>query len=231
LGTRLGDDTKDKPKALVKFNGKPMLQGLLENLKTQGFDKVCINIHHFGDMILQFLEKHHNFGLDICISDERNKLLDTGGAVKKAAVFFQGNEPVLVHNVDVFTNLDFYDFFVKHDKSGALVSLLVRDRMSSRKLLFDNSLKLQGWKNIKTGEYKWTNGPLKDYRERAFSGIYVASPQFPDKIDKHGNFPVVPVWLDLARDNLIKGVEHNDSLWFDLGTQEKIKAAENILGK
>ncbi len=231
LGTRLGDLTRSKPKALVEFQGKPMLQTLLERLKKQGFDEVCLNIHHFGDLILRFLEEHRNFGLSICISDEWDQLLDTGGAVKKAAGFFHGNEPVLVHNVDIYTDMDFQPVMENHKKSKALISLLVRDRVSSRKLLFDETMALKGWKNLKTGEYKWVTEPLENYKERAFSGIYVASPDFPDKINKNGSFPVVPAWLDLAKENKILGIEHNNSLWFDLGTREKIKEAEAVLSK
>ncbi len=230
-GTRLGKLTETLPKALVDFNGKPMLQLLLEKLKNQGFNDVLINIHHHGDKIVDFLKENKNFGLDVKISDERDELLDTGGAVKKAAWFFEGNEPVLVHNVDIYTDLYFPDLIKTHKQSRNLVTLLVKERESSRKLLFDEELRLAGWKNIKSGEYKWVNAPLKEYVERAYSGIYIASPGYPGKIKNTGSFPVVPVWLDLAKNNSVKGLEHNNSLWFDLGTVEKISVAEKILSK
>jgi NDP-sugar pyrophosphorylase family protein len=226
LGTRLGPLTRDKPKALVEFNGMPMLGGLIRRLKAQGFDRFCVNIHHFGDQVLDYLQKNDFFGVDLVISDEREQLLDTGGAVKKAGSFFEGTESVLVHNVDVYTDLDYHKIVKEHERSGALVSLLVRKRNSTRKLLFDEHLALKGWKNLTTGEYKWSSGPVTNYTERAFSGIYVASPDFPLKIKSNGKFPVVPVWLDLVKDHIIKGVDHSQSLWFDLGTPEKIKEAE-----
>ena len=231
LGTRLGELTKDKPKALVCVNGKPMLQLLLENLIKQGFDKFLINIHYHGDKITKFLADNKNFGVDIEISDERQKLLDTGGAIKKAAGFFKGSELVLVHNVDVFTDLNFSDFIENHKKSEALITLFVRNRNSSRKLLFDDGFNLKGWQNLKTGDYKWVDEPLKNYVERAYSGIYIASQEYPVKIKSEGSFPVVSQWLSLAKTEKITGVEHNDSLWFDLGTKEKIEEAERVINK
>ena len=229
LGSRLAPLTNNKPKALVDFNGKPMLQRLIERLKNQGFDKLLINVHHFGDLVIDFLKQNNNFDIDIAISDERNKLLDTGGAIIKAAWFFKGKEPVLVHNVDIYSDLNFVDLIKHHQNSGALVSLAIRDRESSRKLLFDKRFILSGWRNLNTGEYKWVNGQPDNYLERAYSGIYIASPDYPEKIKNNARFSIVPEWLKLAQENKIKGDEHNKGLWFDLGSIEKIKEAEKAV--
>jgi NDP-sugar pyrophosphorylase family protein len=225
-GTRLAPLTGNKPKALVEVNGKPMLQGVIERLKDRGFTEFMINIHHFGQQITDFLKANNNFNVDIKISDERDLLLDTGGAVVKAARFFKGSQPVLVHNADIYSNADFAKLMDNHKKSGALVSLLVRNRNSTRKLLFNNRMALTGWKNLKTGEYKWVGDKTPHYTERAFSGIYIASAGYPEKIGLQGSFPVVPQWLKLARTEPVVGVENNNDLWFDLGTIEKIKEAE-----
>ena len=229
LGSRLAPLTNNKPKALVEFNGRPMLQELIVRLKKQGFDQLLINIHHFGDKVLEFLEENNNFGIDISVSDERELLLDTGGAIVKAAGFFKGNEPVLVHNVDIYSNLEFSGLIKIHKESNALVTLAVRNRVTSRKLLFDERLRLTGWRNIKTGEYKWVDKQSAGYKERAYSGIYVASPDYPEQIKMSGSFPIVAQWLRLAKTNLIKGVEHNEGHWFDLGSVEKIAEAERFI--
>jgi len=231
LGSRLAPLTNNKPKALVDFNGKPMLQGLIERLKKQGFDKLLINVHHFGDLVIDFLKQHNNFDIDITVSDERNLLLDTGGAVVKAVRFFNGGEPVLVHNVDIYSDLDFTKLIENHTNSDALVTLAVRERESSRKLLFDENFNLSGWRNLNTGEFKWVNSQPEHYLERAYSGIYIASPGYPEKIKNSGSFSIVPEWLKLASENKIKGVEHNTGLWFDLGSIEKIKQAEKAINK
>jgi len=231
VGSRLKPLTENKPKALVDVSGKPMLKGLIERLKTQGFNQLLINVYHFGDMIVDFLKYHNNFGIDITISDEHDQLLDTGGAIVKAGWFFEGDSPVLVHNVDIFSDLNFKDLVEKHQNSKALISLIVRERASSRKLLFDNKMQLTGWRNIKTSEYKWVNEKQKQYYEIAYSGIYVASPDYPEQIKDSGSFSIIPQWLEIAKHHLVKAEIHDEGLWFDLGTIDKIKEAEKAITK
>ncbi len=228
-GTRLAPLTNRKPKALVEVNGKPMLKLLIEYLKKQGFDQFLINIHHHGSLIIDFLKQNNNFDVSIEISDERNQLLDTGGAIVKAARFFKGEEPVLVHNVDIISNTDFVTLIEQHKNTKALVTLLTRNRNSSRKLLFNKHMHLTGWVNLNTGEYKWVNNPTNQYIARAYSGIYVASADYPDKIKARGSFSIVPRWLQMARTEIIIGTEDNNGYWFDLGSIKKIKEAEEIL--
>lgn len=228
LGTRLGVLTKDKPKALVEFNGKPMLQGVIERLKSQGFNQFCINVHHHAEKIIRFVEKHHFFNVDIVFSDERQALLDTGGALVKASDFFKGDENVLVHNVDIYISIDFSRVMKAHTESHALTTLLVKNRKSTRKLIFNETLTLKGWKDLKNNRFLWADKPLPHYLEKAFSGAYIASPELPFLLKKEGAFPIVPAWIELSKNHTIKGFEHN-GLWFDLGTPEKIKTAESII--
>ncbi|RLD90177.1 MAG: nucleotidyltransferase family protein [Bacteroidetes bacterium] len=227
LGSRLAPLTNHKPKALVAVNGKPMLQNLIERLKSQGFDELLINVHHFGGLVVDFLKAHDNFGVNVAISDERNGLLDTGGAIVKAGWFFKGEEPVLVHNVDVYSDMDFVKLIHQHSKSKALVTLVTRSRISSRKLLFDSKNRLIGWKHLQKNETKWVGKPVTYVLERAYSGIYVASPLYPDLIRQKGSFSIIPEWLDMAARASIMGIEHNDGLWFDLGSVDKINDAES----
>ena len=202
-----------------------------KRLKAQGFNQLLINVHHYGDMITDFLKYHNNFGIDITISDESKQLLDTGGAIVKAGWFFQGNSPVLVHNVDIFSNLNFKKLIEQHQNSKAMISLIVRNRESSRKLLFDRKMNLTGWRNVKTNEYKWVNEKQEQYYEIAYSGIYVASPDYPEHIKDSGSFSIIPQWLKIAKHHSIKAEIHNEGLWFDLGTIDKIKDAEKAITK
>jgi len=226
LGSRLAPLTNNKPKALVEVNGKPMLQNLIEKLVSQGFNELLVNVHHYGDLIVNFLKANNNFGVKVTISDERDRLLDTGGAMVKAAWFFYGDEPVLVHNVDVFTDMNFVNLMELHKKSKALVSLVIRNRDSSRKLLFDSNRHLKGWKHLQKNEIKWVDKPEAEVVERAYSGIYVASPSYPEKMQQEGSFSVVTEWLNMASRHVIAGVEYNEGLWFDLGSADKIYEAE-----
>ena len=154
LGTRLKPLTDNKPKALVEVGGKTMLELVILKLKEAGFNEIVINIHHFGQQIIDYLKANNNFGLTIHISDERDYLLDTGGGIKKATPFLMGNEPFLVHNVDIFSNVDLRQLYENHLKSGATATLLVSQRKTARHLLFNKENKLCGWHNNETGEVK-----------------------------------------------------------------------------
>jgi len=135
LGTRLRPLTDDRPKAMVDIAGKPMLQHVIERVAAAGFDDITINIHHYGQMIIDFLESHNNFGLNIHISDERGLLLDTGGGILKARQWLDGDEPFLVHNTDIISTLDLQAFYRQHMENDALATLLVKERPTQRYFL------------------------------------------------------------------------------------------------
>ncbi len=226
LGTRLGEITGNQPKALVPFHGKPMLEQLLLRMKKQGIRQVLINVYHFEKQIIDFVKNHNNFDLDIQFSNEKEQLLDTGGAIWFARSFFQGKEPVLVHNVDIYSDLDFLQMKQQFEAAKALAGLVVRKRRTSRYLLFDNEQRLAGWENSKTGEQKWVIEKPEKYTRMAFSGIYYVMPEFPQLLPFRGKFSIVDVWLKMAKTNLISALPDTSSTWFDLGTPEKLREAE-----
>ncbi len=229
LGTRLGHITENTPKALVKVHGTEMLSLTINRLKNQGIDEFIINIHHQGQKIIDFLKKNNNFGVQIHISDEREQLLDTGGAILKARNFISGNEPVLIHNVDVISEVDLRDLRAYHTKLNALSTLCVRNRNTNRVLLFDKNMLLQGWKNNTTGEFKWSSSHPDDYNAYAFSGIYLISSGFIGAMKQSGKFSIIDTWLSMAGQYKILGYVDKSDHWFDLGTPDKIKEAELYL--
>ena len=145
LGTRLKPLTDHMPKALVPVAGKPMLEHVIEKLKASGFNEIVINVHHFGNQIIDFLKEKDNFGIQIWISDETEELLDTGGGIKKAAHFF--DEPFLVHNADILSNVNLKDLYEFHQASKNDATLLVSPRKTVRYLLFNEENRLCGWVN------------------------------------------------------------------------------------
>ena len=152
LGTRLRPLTDTMPKALVRVGGEPLLHRVVMNLKKAGFERIVINVHHFAEQIVDYLKTNDNFGLDIRISDESDALLDTGGGIRKAAPLFDPSSPILIHNVDILHNVDLaklYDTAADND-----ATLLVSRRDTSRYLIFNEEMRLNGWINIKTGEVK-----------------------------------------------------------------------------
>src|ERR1035437_4159057 len=174
LGTRLKPVTDNLPKALVPIAGKPLLEHIIEKLIISGFDEIIVNVHHFPDQIIDFLKANNNFSIRIEVSDERNLLLDTGGGIRKAAWFFDDEKPFLVHNVDIFSNVDLKVLYHQHLRTNSLATLVVSKRDTFRYLLFDDNLRFSGWINEKTGETKpagFTKAEL--YHKLAFSGIQI----------------------------------------------------------
>ncbi|MCF2658778.1 MAG: nucleotidyltransferase family protein [Parabacteroides sp.] len=234
LGSRLKPLTDQMPKALVPVQGQPMLQRVLLKLKEAGFDQVIINIHHLGQQIIDFLEAHNNFGMRIYISDERDYLLDTGGGIKKASYFLQGDEPFLVHNVDILSDVDLRAFYDSHCQSKALASLLVSKRETSRYLLFDKQQRLCGWRNRATGEVK-SFYPYFDpshYTEYAFAGIHMISPEIFRWMEEWtGKFSIIQFYLSIcARVNLRAYPADNLTL-FDVGKTETLAQAEQWISQ
>ncbi len=226
LGSRLKPLTNTKPKALVEINSKTLLEITICRLKKFGFTKFVINTHHFSGMIKEYLRAKNNFGVRIAISDESAELLDTGGGLLKAARHFKSTKAVLVHNVDIVSTLDPMVLINTHLENKAMATLAVRDRKTSRYLLFDENKQLAGWENRKTQEKillrEETNKKLEPL---AFSGIHVINPKIVSFIKEKGKFSIIQAYLRLAKQHKIIAYEHNETAWADVG---KVSELENI---
>ncbi len=224
LGTRLRPLTESIPKALVKVNGKPLLQLVIERLKQNGVENIVINTHHFSHSVVDFLKSNDYFGVNIRISEEEN-LLDTGGGLAKAKEFFDPDAPVLLHNVDVISNFDLKKIVEYNSRQKAAATLLVRNRRSNRYLLFDENYELIGWENIKEDKSVITRFS-ETLQKLAFSGISFVTPLFLEGLPESGSFSIIDAYLQLADRMKIVGLVDNISYWFDVGTIEKLKNAE-----
>lgn len=227
LGTRLKPFTDFLPKALFEAEGKTMLEHSLDHLRRYGIREVIINLHHLPGLIRDFLAKHDNFGMEITFSDETDSLLETGGGLKKAAWFFSGPEPFVVRNVDVLSDLDLKEMTRFHKNNGALATLAVRERMTSRYLLFDDQWTLCGWENRRTGERKVVRQAVK-LLPRAFNGIQVLSPEILPLITETGKFSLVDIYLRLAPGARIKGYSDQSAIWKDIGKAEHTDATDPV---
>ena len=237
IGSRLRPITDSIPKALVPVGGVPMIQRTLLRLKDAGFNDVTINIHHLGQQIIDFLQQNDNFGMDIHISDERDKLLDTGGGILKARHFLEGDEPFLVHNVDILSDIDLGHVYESHVQSGADATLLVSDRITTRKLMFDKDARLHGWINKTSGEVKPAGVVmnLELYQELAFEGIHVISPTIFNFMGEGtewlGNFSIIPFYLSVCQQLHLRGYELKGITWFDIGKPETLQKANEYYRK
>ena len=227
LGTRLKALTQDKPKALVPLNGKPLLQHCIENLIANGFNHIVINVHHFGEQIIDFVESHH-FNADIQISDERDLLMDTGGGIVKATPLFKNSKAVLVHNVDIISNVNLGEMNQQFLESGDDAWLLTQDRETNRKLLFREDHQLIGWRNKADGNFKWVYDSFGQYQEMAFSGLHFFRKNLFAGFECKPQ-SVIDLYLKLAKNNRILSKPIQPDYWFDLGKPEQLEAAENYL--
>jgi NDP-sugar pyrophosphorylase family protein len=229
LGTRLKPLTDNMPKALLCVAGKPILEHLIIKLKQSGYTQIVINVHHFADMIIDFLNKNNHFGIDIFISDERDRLLDTGGGIKNAARFLQGDKPFLVHNVDIISNVDLNEMYERHIEKDSLSTLLVNNRESTRCLFFNVNDRLCGWQNKSTGELKWCNANFSpdDCKAYAFGGIHVMSPKiFQYFTGWNGKFSIIDFYLSIAQTRNIAAYIPQQLQIIDIGKKETLQQAE-----
>jgi len=233
LGTRLRPLTDDKPKALVGFNDQTLLEWNIKRLLEAGFSRIVVNVHHFAPMIISYLYENNGFGADIIISDETDQLLDTGGGLKKASILFNDNLPILVHNVDVISNINLKAFYNYHSLQHSLATLAVRNRNSSRVLLFDDENLLKGWRNNSTHELKLPdlNSQLEKLHPLAFSGIQVINHELLDLISETGKFSMIDVYLRLSVSQSIQGFRHDEDYWTDVGKIEELRAAEKEMSR
>lgn len=255
LGTRLKPLTYQVPKALVKVAGQPLLDRLIMRLRAQGYQRFVVNVHHLAGQIEQHVAEQNNYGVVVHISDERDMLLETGGGLKKAAPFFDDEEPVLIHNVDILDNVDYQWFRRQHlDDEDAV--LLVSRRKTQRYLLFDNAMRLMGWVNTATGElrspYDWVKNPYEarldleqlritiwpyantqqpvEFNLYAFSGIHSFSPRLFPLMEKFPDrFPIIDFYLQTCHRTRIYGCLKDNLRVLDVGKLDSLREAEQFL--
>jgi mannose-1-phosphate guanylyltransferase len=228
LGTRLRPLTNDRPKALVEVAGHTLLEITLRRLQQFGVREVIVNVHHFSDMVVDYLKKNDNFGMRIEISREEI-LLDTGGALKKVAWFFReegrSDEPFLLHNVDVLSAIDFRRMVEVHKANQALATLAVRDRETSRYLLFDEQNQLCGRRAGRDGVPEMVR-PSRQTHALAFSGVHIISPRLLALMTESGIFSIITSYLRLAgQGEKILGFRTDEYYWRDLGRPENVAQA------
>jgi mannose-1-phosphate guanylyltransferase len=224
LGTRLSPLTDHRPKALVEISGQTLLEISLRRLREFGVREVIVNVHHFADMVIGYLQKNSNFDMRIEISRE-GELLDTGGGLKKASWFFLehgSNDPFFVHNVDILSTIDFDRMLQFHRDHNALATLAVQKRETSRYLMFDEKGQLRG--RGKRGE---TASSATTLQAVAFSGLHIISPRMLSMMTEQGAFSIIDTYVRLAAQNeKILAFRGDDYYWRDLGKLENLKQAE-----
>lgn len=229
LGTRLRPLTDTMPKALVPIAGRPLLAHTIDRLKAEGATEIVVNTHHFAEQVEAYLTTH-DFDIPVHISNEREQLLDTGGGLRQALQLFTDQEtPVLIHNVDIFSNAPLRQFYEKNVDTDA--TLMVSHRNSNRQLYFDNEQNLVGWKNLDTQEVRPQSAVIDDtLTGYAFSGIHLVSPRLLSELNTFPKkFSIMDFYLSVCQRLAIKGYPCNNLQLLDVGKSDSIAKAEAFL--
>ncbi|MEZ4753559.1 MAG: nucleotidyltransferase family protein [Bdellovibrionota bacterium] len=231
LGTRLGDLGKHTPKCLLEVGGKTLLEHILIRAKAAGIHEIVINLHHQADKIKDFLNQNKNFDFKIEFSTE-DPVLETGGGINKAKALLADAEMILIHNGDIYSDLDLSLLIKTHSSEKSLATLCVSDRDSSRGLVFNAANQLCGWSNKSTAENKLVIDPGQDVRYKGFSGIYALSTKIFDFMPLQEKFSIIDVFLTAAKSGeKLFGMDISETNWFDSGTPEKLELLKSHLEK
>ena len=220
-GTRLGAITGQMPKALIRINGRTALQTAVEKCNAYGFDDLIVNVHHFADMMEREIEKLREGGFRITVSDERDKLLETGGGLFKARHFFD-DRPFLVYNVDIISDLDLTSLYRYHLQKKGLATLASRHRKGNRFFLVDRNGIVRGWRNNVTGEQILSVHDSDELTEIAFSGIHIIEPEI-FRFMTEGTYSMKDLYLRLADEHNIFTYVDDKGFWGDIGTPENLE--------
>ncbi len=233
LGTRLRPITDTMPKAMVPVGGRPLLYHTVMRLKAAGIREIVVNVHHFADMIIGYIAENDGFGLDIKVSDEREMLRETGGGIQQAQPLLGSDEPFLIHNVDIVSNLDI-NRFASEARPEALATVLVSDRKTQRYLLFNDEMRLVGWTNVATGEVKtpFPDLDISKCRKLAFAGIHLVSGRIFDAFKDlgfSGKFSIIDFYVKACAEYPIYGAAPENLELIDVGKLETLAEAEKAL--
>lgn len=231
LGTRMSPITDHTPKALIEVAGVPLLEINIRRLiKHFGVTEIIVNVHHFAEQIINFLEKNNHFGIRIEVSIEREQPLETGGGLKRAAWFFDDDKPFFICNADILCEIDLNAMLGQHVKTKAAVTYAVQSRETSRYMLHDDALRLCGWANMKKRQIKIrrTKPELTAY---SFSCFHVMNPSFLKTALPEDYFSMIDWYLAQCSSKKIIGFAHNADDWYDIGTPQMIPLAENLAKK
>lgn len=231
LGTRFKPWTDAHPKALALVNGKSLLQRNIEYLQQYDIKDIIVNVHHFADQIDAAIVENDGWGSNVLVSDERARVLETGGGLLKAKNLFNAGESFITCNADFLTDLNINNLIAFHQRHKALISFGVTSRKSSRVLLFSKDYRLVGWKNNSTGEIKIAISQEPIAYELAYSCVVIFDYKIFELMEQYGfsgKFSLIDVYLKLAPDHFIMGYEHTGDKLVDVGKPESVAIAEEL---
>jgi NDP-sugar pyrophosphorylase family protein len=204
------------------------LEIVIDNLIAQNFNHFVINIHHYGEKIIDYFKSKKYKNVSIEISDEREILLDTGGAILKALPYFNDSKAVLIHNVDIITGIDFQSVYDNFIKSEDAAWLLTQNRNNKRKIVFDENDNFIGRMNLETNVFDGDTDLKEEFKLLSFSGLHLIKPEHFNDFELRKCY-VFELYKEIAKRDKVKSKFIQPNYWFDLGTQEQLKEASSWL--
>lgn len=228
IGTRLRPLTDTTPKALIEVGDMPMLERVARRLVAAGADRIIVNVHHHAEQIIAFLDRL-DLGVQTLVSDESDLLLDTGGGLSNASRLFRRDKAFLVHNGDIYSDIDLRALFASHNDQRELATLAVMERDVSRYLLFDEDGSLCGYGNLSTGLLRTAREPAGRTTALGFCGIHAISSRIFDRITERGPFSIIDLYLRLASEGeRIAAHRVDGATWIDIGKPEQLARAREL---
>lgn len=233
LGTRLRPLTDTCPKCLIDICGSPAIEYAAGNLLNAGVDAIVVNVHHHAQMVKDYIASA-DFPVPVFVSDESEMLLDTGGGLVKAAPMLADADNILIHNADVITDVNMAKMLAQHIERRADVTLLTRESVSSRALMWDSEDRLGGWMNVSTGEKRPVDILESELTPKGFCGLHIISNRTLERLVEYAHepkFSITPFYADNCRELKILSYPLNDRMWHDIGRPEQLEAARCAIGK
>ncbi|MCO6430058.1 MAG: nucleotidyltransferase family protein [Deltaproteobacteria bacterium] len=229
-GSRLGDLTKGTPKCLLTINGKTLIEYVIDNLKTAGVGSIVVNLHHLADQVTSYFKAKNNFGLEVNFSYEE-KILGTGGGLKAAAAHFSREECFIMHNADVYSEVDLKTMSSSHLQNGAVATLAVLNRSNERHLIFTGEGELCGWKNKEREQWAAADNQKHTLQRLSFAGIQILSPKILESMmDQTGEFSIISTYLKAAESGYkVMAYPIDGSYWLDVGKPETLRELQEKL--
>jgi NDP-sugar pyrophosphorylase family protein len=220
-GTRLGKITEGIPKALVDINGKTALRIAVEKCTSYGFDEIIVNVHHFADLVEEEVQRLNESGFKVTVSDERGRLMETGGGLFEARSFFD-RTPFLVYNVDIISDIDLTAFYRFHMQQNGIATLAVGNQSGNRVFLIDSTGLVKGWRNTATGKEILSGKSPEELYEVAFLGFHMIDPAIFNYMYE-GVYSMTDLYLSLAHDHKIFTYNTANEFWGDIGSPESLE--------
>lgn len=221
FGTRLRPLTNSLPKPLIQVGGRPSIYYNLLLLKKYGITDVIINLHHYGEKIVQEIGDGSHLGMRVTYSKEK-EIMGTGGGIKKIAST-QIHETFVVMNGDIVIEIDLDKLIACHYKQGGLATLVLREAEDPLKFGVIEVDEAGRVRNI-LNKITWKG---EGRRQLMFTGLHVLEPRILSYIPLNRYYSITDAYIDMLRNKERLVGYITKEYWNDLGQIDRVRQVEH----